>query len=229
MKPFTLSYAARGQHDRSRGMPALFGAMGLGSSIFGLGCTIAAITGYLLGDAARTLVFGSAVLACVFLLTSRLVEPTSARIHRRWTSIFILVNIITMFVAYVAIRATYVRGKRIPEDVVRAQARIRGTYQSLLIYANSHKGRFPDSLSELSTSDPTARLDYYNDFRSGFVYFGKDRTNPMDGKALLDCETLGQHSSPGAWACFGDGHIEWLSPAEYSRLVPSNDRRAEEN
>ena len=122
---------------------------------------------------------------------------------------------------------------------VKAAANLRQIGMACLLHSNENKNKLPDNLGELLKQDLTPNVFFspsgnfdasilagktpeqlaaiINE-KSDYVYVAKGRTATMTADEVVAYEKLEVHHFAGGNVLFGDFHVEWLLPADYTRL-----------
>jgi prepilin-type processing-associated H-X9-DG protein len=112
---------------------------------------------------------------------------------------------------------------------------------ALQLYAEKNGGRLPDSMIELllhedispetfcchSSNDDRAPgatpAEQVQQIRRGrhcsYVYHGRGMSWPQPDNVPIACEPLANHAGDGMNILFGDGHVEFLTPAAAERAI----------
>jgi hypothetical protein len=126
---------------------------------------------------------------------------------------------------------------------VQCASNIRQILQGILLYANDHKGEYPPDLGTLLTDEPLtldvfvcpltkteippeirnapkAQQATWVNEHSDYVYHGKGM-NVRKAAAMTPVisEREGAATAVGENIGFGDGHVEWTSPAQAKKLL----------
>jgi prepilin-type processing-associated H-X9-DG protein len=142
----------------------------------------------------------------------------------------------TMMTAQPAIMASILvpslNRARTTANRVKSASNLKQIGNGLFLYANDHKGKFPDTLGELAaatddlppsvfvnpngnTEAPNAAPDkatlsaWVND-SSDYVYLGAGKTNAESPETIIAYEKPETNDNQGMNVLFGDGHVEWL-------------------
>jgi prepilin-type processing-associated H-X9-DG protein len=126
---------------------------------------------------------------------------------------------------------------------VRCASNLRQIGQALTLYANDHGGRLPDTLGQLFLhlkGDLTAEVlvcpagnaekapgateheqaAHLHDFRyCSYVYHGRGLTMPLPADRPIMAEPLVNHDDEGMNILFGDGRVEWMTPAAALKVM----------
>jgi hypothetical protein len=91
----------------------------------------------------------------------------------------------------------------------------------ILLYQADHAGRYPDSLDRLVDTEkmkPEVILcPAKNRLQIPYVYLGWPRPDDPDATMIVAYTPLAYHDGEGVDALYGDGHGEWLWPADLQR------------
>jgi len=124
---------------------------------------------------------------------------------------------------------------------VKCASNMRQVGQGMLLYANDHKGKYPDTLGQLVEADinplvfvcpsgntapppPEIQRDAkkvaeWINTNSDYVYLGAGLTNNTPADQILAYEKLNDHDQQGMNLLFGDGHVEWeIAPRAMQRI-----------
>jgi prepilin-type processing-associated H-X9-DG protein len=123
----------------------------------------------------------------------------------------------------------------------KCASNLRQIGQGIMLYANDHRGTWPDSLDELILSadlnpecfvcpssrdsaapGATAREQAANLYKPGhisFIYLGKGLKEPVHPNRVVAYEAMGNHDASGINVLFGDGHVEWFSEPQAKKIL----------
>ena len=129
--------------------------------------------------------------------------------------------------------------ERRPADHLQCLSNLRQIGSGLLMYAQEHRRRMPDSLDVLITEfrysprafvcpvggdlpaqGPTTQAllaDFAKPGRCSYVYVGKGMVKPS-ARMVLAYEVANNHKS-GAGVLFADGSVRWLNQADMTKLL----------
>ncbi len=128
---------------------------------------------------------------------------------------------------------------------VKCASNMRQIGQACFLYANEHKGQFPDSLGpliktqdigieafscpsgDIEASDAVIKggldtMAAWADKESPYVYIGKGLTNHEPADRLVLYEREDDHGGGGMNMLFGDGHVEWNSMEQAKQIIAKN-------
>jgi len=120
---------------------------------------------------------------------------------------------------------------------VKCGSNLRQIGQAIMMYANDHRGQYPDSFAELisdqdlstevficpTTNDEKAPVgattqqtlaNFAKPGHCSYIYLGKGMTSAVSPRHVVAYETLANHNHLGINVMFGDGHVDWLNVSE---------------
>ena len=110
----------------------------------------------------------------------------------------------------------------------------------MLLYANDHQGRYPDTMGDLLEEDITTAVfvcpgsndfpatgattqatavDLYAGGHLSYLYFGKGLIGTPPATLILAHEPLANHQNKGMNVLFGDGHVEFITPPAATMIL----------
>jgi prepilin-type processing-associated H-X9-DG protein len=107
-----------------------------------------------------------------------------------------------------------------PGGSYRCSSNLQKIGIALLLYETGHQGRYPMRLEELLTPDGLQSSSLTCPFVSppvanAFIFTSPGRVAAeILANEIIAHEPLSNHNGNGAMALFGDGHVEWMTPAE---------------
>ena len=215
MKRIRINYLALDSESRNHYEATVYGKLCIVIVLIGISTAVIMIASRSSGTLNRSIFLTVGVAWACFASVSWMAEGDRSRRYRRFSVSLAAVASAVMLIISLIHTSNYFRQNTFPEDVIRAESRVRSLSVALESYASSHSGQYPDTLADLDKNDSPADRNYYNLFNCGeFKYLGKGLRRPCSKSILVACEDQGMYSIPGAWACFGDGHVEWLSPQD---------------
>ena len=128
---------------------------------------------------------------------------------------------------------------------VQCGSHLREIGQAIMLYANEHQGRYPNTFGELLEEDitsfafvcsssndtaaaagPTTQASAANLHAGGhlsYIYLGKGITGVPPAKMVIAYEPLANHNNKGMNVLFGDGHVAFISvPAATAVIAELN-------
>jgi prepilin-type processing-associated H-X9-DG protein len=113
--------------------------------------------------------------------------------------------------------------------------------QGLLLYANDHKGKYPQTLGEVAEEDvpwraficpetqkqpppddvqkDAKKLTAWANENADYVYLGATLNPNMPAEIILVYEKPANHPQTGVNVLFNDGHVELMNQAEFARRL----------
>lgn len=163
--------------------------------------------------------------------------------ERSWLRRLFIICIAAPILAWVAVLiAPACTPSLEPRARVRCQSNMRQIGLAMMMYANEHGGKYPESLHEILAtqdltpdvfvcpmsanviaSDPTTRAvleDFDQPGHSSYFYLGKGLTDQADPKSIVLYEPLPLHES-GMNVLFADYHVEFIDPARAHAFLRS--------
>lgn len=134
---------------------------------------------------------------------------------------------------------------------VKCASNQRQIGQAILMYANEHRGKYPDDMGTLvKTEDivvnvficPSSnnalppevgqmtldqRVAWVTE-HSDFVYLGKGQTTAAPADRIILYEKPGAHDADGMNMLYGDGHVEFQHTAEAMRQIELQEKKGEQ-
>ena len=123
----------------------------------------------------------------------------------------------------------------------RCASNLRQIGQGIMLYANDHQGRWPDTLDALivsadinaecfvcpSSNDLRARgatpqeqaRNLYSGGHLSFVYLGKGLAEPVHPNRVVAHEAPGHHEGAGMNVMFGDGRVQWFAESKAKQIL----------
>ena len=202
---------------------------------------------------------GACLVAILFLSQSvgRMLSPAW---KLRWTCVAVAI-VVLMFVAGIAVvglthQAVWLARSEIPlyeygnlgrerANRIKCQSNVNMLAKHVLLYANDHGGKFPDTLGRLVTAEdidahmlvcpsgileqlpavlPDERGRRVDEGQVEYVYFGHGPDNQVPGDTILIAEVMRNHDGEGMNVGYADGRAGWL-PASEARELLSRSRR----
>lgn len=120
---------------------------------------------------------------------------------------------------------------------VHCEMNLKSIHTAMNHYANEHQGQYPESLEQLAQSagptllrsfacyatadTPAPTLDKLHEGgHLSYIYHGKGKLAANFGENdVLVYEPLSNHRGAGANVLFGDGHVEFLTPANLAEYL----------
>jgi prepilin-type processing-associated H-X9-DG protein len=123
---------------------------------------------------------------------------------------------------------------------VKCAANLKQIGNALMLYANGHRGKYPDDLAALLEEDITTAVfvcpssndepatgattqavaaNLTTPRHCSYIYLGKGLSQPIDANRIILLEPLENHQRAGMNALFGDGHVDWLKRPEAEALL----------
>lgn len=142
---------------------------------------------------------------------------------KRATKISLLVGIVliaTTILVPAVIHLNVQRSHWMKTDGCPRQLRRVG--QAMLLYSNDHEGKLPNNLDELVAKNylPDAKTLECPVDHSRYTLIAGGRKNALlDPNEIIAFERIGAHGDFGCMTLFGDGHVAWLSKAEFERQL----------
>src|SRR5207248_916748 len=123
----------------------------------------------------------------------------------------------------------------------KCPANMRMLGQGLLLYANDHKGKYPQTLGEVAEEDmpwnaficpnthkqPPAedvqkdpkKLTAWANQNLDYIYLGATMNGNMPAERILVYENPANHPGGGVNVLFNDGHVELLNQADFTKQL----------
>ena len=120
---------------------------------------------------------------------------------------------------------------RTPANIPKCGSNLRQLGQAMVLYANDHQGRYPDTMGDLleeditltvficpasndqaATTAPTTQAAAANLLAGGhlsYIYLGKGTIGTPPANRVLAYEPLANHQNTGMNVLYGDGHVEF--------------------
>lgn len=134
---------------------------------------------------------------------------------------------------------------------MKCASNLRQIGQALLLYANEHKGKYPDDMGTLvptedivanvfvcpSGDSPVppevatttlAQLGAWVNEHSDYVYLGKGQTSSAPADRIIVYEKPGAHGGDGMNMLYGDGHVEFQNTTDANRAIDRQEKRGEQ-
>jgi prepilin-type processing-associated H-X9-DG protein len=125
---------------------------------------------------------------------------------------------------------------------IKCQSNLRQIGQAIVMYANENHGAYPDSFATLLANEditasvfvcpesndtdatgPTTQAFVTNLTAGGhlsYIYVGAGWTTATTpANAVVAYEPLTNHGGTGMNVLFGDGHVDWLTPAQAKAIL----------
>lgn len=163
-------------------------------------------------------------------------DPALARLFRVWWAIGAVAGVSILFLLLAPVLNSNTGG---PAPRVRCASNLRQIGQGIMLYANHHQGKWPDTLDELivkadlnpevfvcpSSGDSAApgatpqemATNLSKPGHLSFVYLGKGLKNPVHPDRIVAHELLGNHD--GMNVLYADGHVEWFGDAQAKQIL----------
>ncbi|HEV8606386.1 MAG TPA: DUF3352 domain-containing protein [Tepidisphaeraceae bacterium] len=130
---------------------------------------------------------------------------------------------------------------------VKCASNMRQMGQGVLLYANDHKGKYPQTLGDLVEADipwqavvcpevntPPPQQDVQRDPKklaawinqnANYVYLGANMNGNLPAERILMYEKA-NHGPGGLNVLFNDGHVEWMNMANFNQELAQQQRQA---
>jgi len=166
-------------------------------------------------------------------------NPGLRRRRRWWVWLIVLIPIVLLVISFL-LPSQQGMGRGAPK--VKCASNLRQIGQAILLYANDNQGQYPDSfgtllLNEDITSDAFVCPDSNDTPATGattqaivanltagghlsYVYLGNGmNTATVGANAVVAYEPLSNHANTGMNVLFGDGRVDFISPAAAGALI----------
>ena len=119
---------------------------------------------------------------------------------------------------------------RLPDERVRARqsvcaSNLKNIGMALTSYMAESNGSFPTTWKLLVPHNAYLKQVHFqcpraNPKTSSYVGITHDKPITRPSEIPVMCELLGNHKMQGANVLFADGHVEWVAPDRYKKLLP---------
>lgn len=162
-------------------------------------------------------------------------------VRRRWPLRILIISIVVPSLfggAYFALLK--LNPPRVESPVVECSSHMREIGLAMMMYANEHGGKFPDSLHEILEKEdveseafvcptsndvratgPTTRAtldDFDQPGRCSYIYLGSGLTDQCDSRIVVLYEPPTHHHG-GMNVLFGDGHTEFFDATKTQAIL----------